>query len=162
MKGYVNIKSYVYEYFNNHSEEQTLKLYNKLKINNKSRVAEQIWSISGSTKIRLFDKKLSKKILFSFIKHAREQLSVGICGEVVDEYSPIVFKVLGTEKIICIPPQPYDILVSKPSGEGIFAGFSMRQVRKKSLISRRIGFGKLDDDLYQYAFYDENLKLNAI
>jgi hypothetical protein len=162
MKGYVNIKSYVYEYSKYYSEEKVLKLYNKLKINSKSRVAEQIWSISGVEKIRLFDKKLSKKILFSFIKHAKIQLSVGICGEIVNNDSPIVFKVLGTEKIVCIPPRPYDILVSKPSAKGIFFGFFMHQLIKKSFISRRMGFGKLNEDFHQYAFYDENLKLNPI
>jgi hypothetical protein len=162
MRGYVNIKSYVYEYSKYNCEEKVLKLYNKLKINSKSRVAEQIWSLSGSDSIRLFNKKLSKKILFSFIEHARKQLSVGICGEIKYEAPPIVFKVLGTERIICIPPKPYDILVSKPSGVGIFLGFTIHQIIKKSLISRRIGFGKLDEDFHQYAFYDENLKLNPI
>jgi hypothetical protein len=167
MKLYVNIKSYVYEYFKdkNTSKEKVLKLYNRLKINNKNgkgRVAEQIWSMTGSEKIRLLDRELSKKILYSFIKHVRAQISVGVCGEIADKCPPIVLKVLGTEKIICIPPKPYDILVSKPSGQGILLGFSILQVRKKSLISRRVGFGKLDEDLHQYVFYDENLKLNTI
>jgi len=159
---YVNIKSYVYEYFKDNSKEKVLKLYNKLKISNRSRVAEQIWSMSGSEKIRLTDRKLSKKILYSLIKHVRGQILVGVCGEVVSPISSIVLKVLGIEKIICIPPKPYDILVSKPSGAGILLGFSIRQVRKKSIISRRIGFSKLDEDLHQYVFYDENLKLNPI
>jgi len=162
MKFYANVKSYIYEYFKDHSEEQVLRLYNKLKINNKSRVGEQIWSMPGSIKIKLLDRKLSKQILFSFIKHARVQLSTGICGEVVDNCSPIVFKVLGTEKIVCIPPRPYDILVSKPSGESFFSEFSIYHARKKSLISRRVGFGNLDEDFHQYTFYDENLELNPI
>jgi hypothetical protein len=176
IKGYLNKKSYVYEYYKSHTKEKTLKLYNKLNISNTGRIGEIMWSIILNNNIELMlNKEKRKEVLFTFIKESRKILSVGMCGEILKEVNNIptntlvtIFSMLGVEAF-CFYPKPYDILVSKPSGSS-FEGsifpqlgrFFPNQVMKKSIISKRMGFGNLDEDLHQYAFYDENLRLIPI
>lgn len=138
-KDYKNKKSYLYEYFKNNSTEKTKKLYNKLKIGNKNRVAEVIWSIDGD--LRSLTTQDRKFLLFAFIKEIKKRIPVGICGGV---------------------PYPNDILICKPSNEGFIPENSAIYLNHRSSLYRKLGFGKVDDDLCQYAIYDENMILHPI
>ena len=137
LKVYENKKSYIYEYFKNNSKEKTKKLYNK--IGTKNRIAEMIWSIDGDLKSLTTED--SKILLFSFCKEMKKRISIGICGEI---------------------PRPNDILMCKPSGDGIVPENSSLYINQKALLYKRLGFGEIDDDLCQYAIYDENIILHPI
>ena len=141
VRDYKNKKSYLYEYYKNNSKEKTKKLYKKLKIGKKNRVAEIIWSIHGNTRrLTLND---SKTILFAFIKEIKKRIPIGICGAI---------------------PFPNDILVCKPEG-GYIVNTPQNYIfgtRKRASLYKRLGFGQLDEDNCQYAIYDKNMTLHPI
>jgi hypothetical protein len=137
VKDYKNKKSYLYEYFKNNSREKTEKLFNKLKIGNIIR--EVIWSIDGD--LRSLTTQDNKILLFEFIKEIRKRIPVGICGSI---------------------PHPNDILMCKPSGEGMIPENFTIYLNQKASLYKRLGFGNVDDDLCQYAIYDENMILHPI
>ena len=139
VKKYKNQKSYLYEYFKNNSKEKAKKLYKKLKVGNKSRLAEVIWSIDGD--LRSLTTQDSKILLFEFIKEIKKRIPIGICGEV---------------------PYPNDILMCKPSTEGLVPENNNLYLRQRASLYSRLGFGEVDDDLCQYAVYDKNCHLQPI
>ena len=141
VKNYKNKKSYLYEYFKNNSKEKTKLLYNRLKIGGKNPVGEIIWTIHGNT--RRLTASDNRNILFAFIKEIKKRIPIGICGEI---------------------PRPNDILVCKPIGSQLISiseNFIVGANHKASLY-KRLGFGELDEDLCQYAIYDENMILHPI
>jgi hypothetical protein len=141
VKNYKNKKSYLYEYFKNNSKEKTKLLYNRLKIGEKNRVGEIIWTIHGNTKrLTASDNKI---ILLAFVREMKKRTSIGICGEI---------------------PRPNDILMCRPVNNQIIEvpeNFIIGANHKASLY-KRLGFGELDEDLRQYAIYDENMILHPI
>lgn len=141
IKNYKNKKSYLYEYYKNHSKKKTVNLLSKIKYDQKTSISEIIWSIEGNLK-RLTAKD-NKSILFAFLKEIKTIIPIGMC-----KYFP----------------KPKDILVCKPVGSQIIEipeNFIIGANHKASLY-KRLGFGELDEDLRQYAIYDENMILHPI
>ena len=141
IRNYKNKKSYLYEYYKNHSKKKTINLLSKIKYNQKTSVAEIIWSIEGNLKrLTAYD---NKSILFAFIKEIKTIIPVGKC-----EYFP----------------KSKDILICKPIGNQLIdipENFIIGANHKASLY-KRLGFGELDEDFCQYAIYDENMILHPI
>lgn len=137
VKDYKNKKSYLYEYFKNNSKEKTKKLITRLKTGNIIR--EVIWSIDGD--LRSLTTQDRKILLFAFIKEIRKRIPIGICKSV---------------------PVPNDILICKPSGEGIIPENFMLYLNHRASLYKKLGFSDVDEDLCQYAIYDENLNLKPI
>ena len=141
VRDYKNKKSYLYEYYKNHTKKKTINLLSKIKYNQKTSISEIIWTIEGNLKrLTVSDNKF---ILFAFIKEIKNIIPVGKC-----EYFP----------------KPKDVLLCKPIGsqvieipENFIAG-----VKHKASLYKRLGFGELDEDNCQYAIYDENMKLHPI
>ena len=141
IKNYKNKKSYLYEYYKNHTKKKTINLLSKIKYNQKTSISEIIWTIEGNLKrLTVSDNKF---ILFAFMKEIKTIIPVGKC-----EYFP----------------KPKDVLLCKPIGSQIIEiseNFIVGANHKASLY-KRLGFGEVDDDLCQYAIYDENMVLHPI
>ena len=141
VRDYKNKKSYLYEYYKKYSKKKTADLLSKIKYNQKNNIFEVIWMIDGN--LRNLTISDSKIILFAFIKEIKKRIPIGICGEI---------------------PRPNDILVCKPIGSQLISiseNFIVGANHKASLY-KRLGFGELDEDLCQYAIYDENMILHPI
>jgi hypothetical protein len=93
-----------------------------------------------SSKLTISDSKI---ILFAFIKEIKKRIPVGICGSI---------------------PNPNDILMCNPIGTQIIeiAENYIIGAKHKASLYKRLGFGELDEDLRQYAIYDENMILHPI
>ena len=63
-------------------------------------------------------------------------------------------------------PQPGMILVARPVGPKIDQGFTESSLtigsRQRSIVAKKLGFGDLKEDGFQYARYDENCILRSI
>ena len=70
------------------------------------------------------------------------------------------------EGMVELSPKPGDVLVAKPHGPKIDEGFTESSLvigqKQRALVAKRLGFGNLQDDDFQYARYDENCILRPI
>jgi hypothetical protein len=135
---YKNKKTYVYEYFKKYSKKKTINLLSKIKYNQKTRLFELTWTIEGNR--RRLSTNDNRTIVFKFIKEIR---NIMICKNY---------------------PNPNDILMCNPIGTQIIeiAENYIIGAKHKASLYKRLGFGELDEDLRQYAIYDENMILHPI
>jgi len=147
VRDYKNKKSYLYEYYKKYSKKKTADLLSKIKYNQKNNIFEVIWMIDGN--LRNLTISDSKIILFAFIKEMRKKIFL--------------------KKLLYLPveihnPNPNDILMCKPTGSQVveIPENFMIGVKQRASLYKRLGFGELDEDLRQYAIYDENMILHPI
>jgi hypothetical protein len=149
---YQNKKSYVYLEFLDSIEKYPLEktksnikdLCHNIKFDKKTRLGEVGWEVVYSKQPNEFTLEERKKIFFSFIKIAKDNL----------------------KGCFNISPFPGDILAARPQGPKINTGFTEESILlgKKQRISlgKRFGFGEVKSDGFQYAIYDQNLSLNPL
>jgi hypothetical protein len=141
IKNYKNKKSYLYEYYKKYSKKKTADLLSKIKYDQKTNISEIIWTIEGDLK-RLTAGD-NKTILFAFIKEIKTIIPAGKCNYF---------------------PNPNDILMCRPTGSQVveIPENFMIGAKQRASLYKRLGFGELDEDLRQYAIYDENMILHPI
>jgi len=149
---YMNKKSYVYLEFLDSEEKHSLEkiksnikeLCDNIIFNQKTKLGEVGWEVVYSKQPNEFTLHERKKIFFSFMKIAKNNLKG--CFD--------------------ISPNPGDVLAARPQGPKINQGFTEESILlgKKQRISlgKRFGFGDIKSDGFQYAIYDENLALNPL
>lgn len=149
---YRNKKSYVYLEFldsqEKYSSEETKSIIKNLCdniiFNQKTKLGEVGWEVVYSKQPSEFTLNERKKIFFSFMKIAKNNLKG--CFDIL--------------------PNPGDVLAARPQGPKINEGFTEESILlgKKQRISlgKRFGFGDIKSDGFQYAIYDKNLSLNPL
>jgi hypothetical protein len=147
---YFNKKSYLYtEFLSNYKSEN---LNNKIKIlterilfHEKTRIAEVGWEVIYTKNPSEFSKKERTEILMNFIQKAYNDLKNGFSN---------------------ISPRPGDILSANPYGPKIDRGFTKESLeygtKQRSIVAKKFGFGKVYDDGFCYARYDDSLNLIPI
>lgn len=147
---YENKKSYLYlEYMDNidcpNLKAKVKTLAERIYFNEKTRIIEVGWEVVYSKNPDEFTFEERKKVLYSFIKDTHNHLKYGMANTT---------------------PQIGDVLVAKPHGPKINEGFTEESLTigkyQRALVAKKFGFGKLYDDGFQYARYDENLILCSI
>jgi hypothetical protein len=147
---YFNKKSYLYVEFLSHYGEKDLYyrikfLSSKIIFKEKTRIAEVGWEVIYTKDPAEFSKKERTEILVNFMKKTHNDIKNGFCK---------------------IAPRPGDILSANPRGVKIDKGFSKESIRKgteqRSLFAKKFGFGKVYDDGFCYARYNEELNLIPI
>jgi len=147
---YQTKKSYLYLEFEDHYnspqlEEKIKTLAERIYFHEKTRVAEVGYEVKYTKQPNEFSLEERKKIFYNFMKYTYKNLEEGM---------------------VKLSPRPGDILVAKPHGPKLNDGFTESSLvigkHQRSLVARRFGFGKLNDDGFQYARYDENTILRPI
>ena len=147
---YQTKKSYLYLEFEDHYnspqlEEKIKTLAERIYFHEKTRVAEVGYEVKYTKQPNEFSLEERKKIFYNFMKYTYKNLEEGM---------------------VKLSPRPGDILVAKPHGPKLNDGFTDSSLvigkHQRSLVARRFGFGKLNDDGFQYARYDENTILRPI
>ena len=147
---YKTKKSYLWLEFLDNYEEDNLediisKLAERIKYKEKTRVAEVGYEAKYTQQPNQFTLKERKKILIDFMKMTYVHLAEGM---------------------VELSPKPGDVLVAKPHGPKIDEGFTESSLvigqRQRAMVAKRLGFGNLQDDDFQYARYDENCILRPI
>tara|TARA_B100001996_G_C18641411_1_gene585756 strand:- start:194 stop:799 length:606 start_codon:yes stop_codon:yes gene_type:complete len=147
---YKTKKSYLWLEFLDSYEEDNLediisKLAEKIKYKEKARVAEVGYEAKYTQQPNQFTLKERKKILLDFMKMTYTHLAEGM---------------------VKLSPKPGDVLVAKPHGPKINEGFTESSLvigqRQRAMVAKRLGFGNIQDDDFQYARYDDNCILRPI
>jgi len=149
---YLTKKSYLYPAFLRLKETNDSDIKEKIhylakciRFEEKTRLADVGWEVKYTKEPDQFNTADRTKIIFNLFKQFIESLSDGMCG-----YSP----------------RPGDILAAKPYGPKINEGFNESSIivgtRQRYLVARKVGFGKLYENEFCYARYDDNLKLCPI
>jgi hypothetical protein len=147
---YQTKKSYLYLEFEDHYnspqlEEKIKTLAERIYFHEKTRVAEVGYEVKYTKQPNEFSLEERKKIFYNFMKYTYKNLEEGM---------------------VKLSPRPGDVLVAKPHGPKLNDGFTESSLvigkHQRSLVARRFGFGKLNDDGFQYARYDENTILRPI
>ena len=147
---YKTKKSYLWlEFLDNYNEDDLediiSKLAERIRYKEKTRLAEVGYEAKYTQQPNQFTLKERKKILIDFMKMTYVHLAEGM-----------------TE----LSPQPGDVLVAKPHGPKIDEGFTESSLvigqRQTAMVAKRLCFGSLQDDDFQYARYDENCILRPI
>jgi hypothetical protein len=147
---YKTKKSYLWlEFLDNYEEddlEDTIsELAERINYKEKTRLAEVGYEAKYTQQPNQFTLKERKKVLLDFMKMTYTHLADGM---------------------IKTSPRPGDILVAKPHGPKIDEGFTESSLvigqRQRAMVAKRLGFGNLQDDGFQYARYDENCILRPI
>ena len=147
---YQTKKSYLYLEFEDHYnspqlEEKIKTLAERIYFHEKTRVAEVGYEVKYTKQPNEFSLEERKKIFYNFMKYTYKNLEEGM---------------------VKLSPRPGDVLVAKPHGPKLNDGFTESSLvigkHQRSLVARRFSFGKLNDDGFQYARYDENTILRPI
>lgn len=147
---YPNKKSYLFlEYLDNFNSpdlnKKIINLANKIIFQEKTRIAEVGWEVIYTRQPNEFTLEERKKIFYSLIKDLYKNICNGMTG---------------------LSPEVGDILAAKPHGPKINQGFTEESLQigkyQRSLLTKRLGFGELYSDGFQYGRYDENLILRPI
>ena len=147
---YKTKKSYLWlEFLDNYNEDDLediiSKLAERIRYKEKTRLAEVGYEAKYTQQPNQFTLKERKKILLDFMKMTYTHLAEGMAE---------------------LSPQPGDVLVAKPHGPKIDEGFTESSLvigqKQRALVAKRLGFGNLQDDDFQYARYDENCILRPI
>lgn len=147
---YQTKKSYLYLEFLDHYESPILKdristLAEITHFNEKTRIVEVGWEVKYTKQPNEFSLQERKQIFYNFMKYTYKNLEEGMVN---------------------LSPRPGDILAAKPHGPKIDEGFTESSLvigkHQRSLVARKFGFGKLQEDGFQYSRYDENCVLRPI
>jgi len=147
---YQTKKSYLYLEFKDHYnspdiEERIKTLAERIYFHEKTRVAEVGYEVKYTKQPDEFSLEERKQIFYHFMKYTHEHLEKGM---------------------VKISPRPGDVLAAKPFGPKLNEGFTESSLvlgrYQRSLVARKFGFGQLQEDGFQYARYDKNLKLRPI
>jgi hypothetical protein len=147
---YQTKKSYLYlEFEDNYSspdlEHRIKQLAKNICFHEKTRLAEVGYEVKYTKQPEEFSLEERRKIFYYFMKYTYKNLEEGM---------------------VKLSPRPGDILAAKPFGPKLNEGFTETSLvlgrHQRSLVARKFGFGDLQDDGFQYARYDENLKLRPI
>ena len=147
---YENKKSYLWEEFLDNYEDNNLKkimsdLAKRIRFEEKTRIAEVGYRAKYTKNPDQFSLDERKRILLHFIRMTHENLRRGM----LNTY-----------------PQPGMILVARPVGPKIDQGFTESSLtigsRQRSIVAKKLGFGDLKEDGFQYARYDEDCILRSI
>lgn len=147
---YENKKSYLWEEFLDNYEDDNLKkimsdLAKRIRFEEKTRIAEVGYRAKYTKNPDQFSLDERKRILLHFIRMTHKNLSRGM----LNTY-----------------PQPGMILVARPVGPKIDQGFTESSLtigsRQRSIVAKKLGFGDLKEDGFQYARYDEDCILRSI
>jgi hypothetical protein len=147
---YQTKKSYLYLEFKDHYNSPNLKekiqsLAEKIHFHEKTRLMEVGWEVKYTKQPDEFSLEERKQIFYHFMKYTYKNLEEGMVN---------------------ISPRPGDILAAKPHGPKINEGFTESSLvigkHQRSLVTRKFGFGELQEDGFQYARYDENCVLKPI
>jgi hypothetical protein len=147
---YPNKKSYLYlEFIDNYNsdnlERKIRTLAKRIKYEEKSRIAEIGWEVVYSKHPKEFSLEERKAIFFQFIKSAHKNLKEGLFG---------------------LNPKPKDVIISKPHGPKLDQGFTTTSIitgsKQRGIIAKKFGFGNIYDDGFQYARYNDDLKIKPI
>jgi hypothetical protein len=140
---YPNKKSYLHLEFLDGGNVK--KLAEKILFEEKTRVIEVGYEVSYTKQPSEFSLEERNKIFTHFMKQTKSHLRCGLLDQ---------------------KPNSGDILAALPYGPKINLGFTETGLdigkRQRALVAQRFGFGKLYDDNFQYARYDENLILRPI
>jgi hypothetical protein len=147
---YQTKKSYLYLEFLDHYKSPTLKeristLAETIRFNEKTRIMEVGWEVKYTKQPDQFSLQERKEVFYHFMKYTYKNLEEGMVN---------------------ITPRPGDILAAKPHGPKLNEGFTESSLtigkHQRSLVTKKFGFGELQDDGFQYARYDENCVLKPI
>ena len=147
---YQTKKSYLYLEFKDHYNSPNLKekiqsLAEKIHFHEKTRLMEVGWEVKYTKQPDEFSLEERKQIFYHFMKYTYKNLEEGMVN---------------------ISPRHGDILAAKPHGPKINEGFTESSLvigkHQRSLVTRKFGFGELQEDGFQYARYDENCVLKPI
>ena len=147
---YFNKKSYLYLEFEDNYHRDNLKekiktLAKRIYFKEKTMICEVGWEVTYTKQPDQFGFDERKKVLFDFIKNTYTNLNQGMFG---------------------LTPHPGIILVAKPYGPKLNEGFTHSSIElgthQRALVARKFGFGKMLDDGFCYARYDDNLILQPI
>lgn len=145
VNAYFNKKTYLYQEFLDHYNEEDLpqrikNLSDNIIFKEKTRIAEVAWEAVYTKHPTEFTLEQRKQVFFDFMKEIKSNILNGM---------------------IDLKPQEGDILAANPRGPKIDQGFSEESLvigaKQRSIIDRRFGFGKLYQDGFQYCRYDSNL-----
>ena len=147
---YQNKKSYLWIEFLDNYKENNLKekisdLAKRIRFEEKTQLAEVGYKAKYTKNPDQFSLEERKNILLHFIGMTHNNLRKGMLN---------------------IYPQPGMILVAKPLGPKIDQGFTELSLttgkRQRSIVAKKLGFGDLKPDGFQYARYDEDCILRSI
>lgn len=147
-----NKKSYVYTEFLYLDHHQDLNIKEKInalckliRYEEKTRVAEVGWEVTYTKQPSEFNLIERKKIIFDIFNKVINHINNGLLDYI---------------------PNPGDILASKPFGPKINQGFTEDSIKlgtlQRGIVAKKFGFGPVYEDGFQYARYNNNLKLEAL
>lgn len=149
---WLNKKSYIYTEFLDLDSSKDLNIKEKIKslcklvrYEEKTRLGEVGWEVIYTKDPNKFKALERKKIIFDILNKVIYHIDNGIF-----DYTP----------------NPGDILASRPFGPKIDKGFTEDSIKlgtlQRGIVAKRFGFGSIYDDGFQYARYNDDLKLEAL
>jgi hypothetical protein len=126
-------------------KERISTLAENIHFNEKTRLMEVGWEVKYTKQPDEFSLEERKQIFYHFMNYTYKNLEEGMVN---------------------LFPRPGDILAAKPHGPKINEGFTESSLMigkyQRSLVTRKFGFGELQEDGFQYARYDKNCILKPI